>query len=460
MTFDVIVVGAGAAGVAAALAAASNGARTALVEASPYPGGELVGGLPLLGTRNSLGERIVGGPLDSLLDSCASLDGYVGDLFDWRTTWGTCVDPEAMRIAVVEQLAVRSVTFLPSSLVIAVETADGGPAAVSVLDRAGTRSTLTAHVVVDASGDGSVSELAGARLERGDVHGGFQPVSLTFRMGGVDFGPLLQFVRDNPEQFMLGQNPVIGKTPAECAERVHASGLPFVAMSAEDPGSLMGTAIEQGSLYPTTGMWMWPTSLARRELGLNTTRVSGIDAMDARAMGEALATLTGQVRAAIGFVRKHLPGFAGAHLAGAGPKVGIRETRRVAGEHTLSGADALRGRKHADGVAKGGHHVDIHGSGTYQKRVPIEGGRSYDIPYAALVPRHVRNLLVCGRALSSDREANGSARVIGTCMATGQAAGTAAALAARAGLGDVREVPVGEVRDVIRAQGGVVDGTA
>ncbi len=113
----------------------------------------------------------------------------------------------------------------------------------------------------------------------------------------------------------------------------------------------------------------------------------------------------------------------------------------------------------SSGVAKGGHHIDIHGSGTYQKRTPVKDGRSYDIPYGCLVPRTLSNVLVAGRCLSSTREANGSARTMAQCMATGEAAGTAAAMCVECGWEDVRQVPVQDLRRALKAQGAVIDGT-
>ena len=209
---------------------------------------------------------------------------------------------------------------------------------------------------------------------------------------------------------------------------------------------------------------MWPTSMQRNEMGFNTTRVSGVDATDSFAMADALSQLTIQVQQAMQFLRTEIPGFASAHLSGVAPKVGVRETRRIQGDVVLTGDDVLRGVKRDDGIAKGGHHVDIHGAGTFQKRVPVDGGMSYDIPFGCLIPTGFSNVLVAGRCLSSDRDANGSARVIGTSMAMGQAAGTAAALASkasRAGDGSVnmRSVDVGALRSLITEQGGVVDGT-
>ena len=454
--FDIVIIGGGPTGVAAAVAAARNGARALLVEAGPFLGGDLVSGLPIDGCLNSLGEWIVGGPARELFDTCQALGGYIGPLCDWRTMYGVCLDPEAMKVAVVEVLARHQVPVLLYTFAEDVVT-DGRRVAGVVVVNKNQRTLLTADLFLDCSGDGDIAVLAGAACEHGGPEGQFQPVSLVYRLAGVDFRAYLEFVRQNPDEFLLGENPILGKTRAECAQAAYESGYPFVAVNAKGP--MLAEAIRTGEMFPCAAIFSWPTSLARREVALNTTRVADVDATDTEALSRVQAELVAQVITSMRYVQRRLPGFSASCLAGLAPRIGIRETRRIMGEYVLTADDVLQGRKREDGVAKGGHHVDVHGAGTAQKRVPIEGGRSYDIPYGCLVPRGLDNVLVAGRCLSSTREANGSARVMGTCLAMGQAAGTAAALCVANGWHDVREVPVARLRERLRTQGAVIDGT-
>lgn len=454
--YDVVVVGAGSAGVSAALAAARNGARTLLLESGPMVGGELISGLPIDGALNARGEWIVGGVMRELLDASDELGGYVGPVFDWRLNWGVCFDPEILKIVLIEELAKRGVTTLLYTLAQDVVMKDGRLDGIIVVNKNGPL-LITADVFIDCSGDGDLAIAAGADYRQGGASGETQPVSLVFRLGNVDYGEFLAFMRDNPEQFILAENPVIEKTPAECAAAVADAGLPFSVLDAR--GATMNAAIEDGRMFETTAVYMWPTSLQRREVGLNTTRLAKIDATDMDALSAALSTLTTQVRLCTTFLKDDVPGFGDSHLSGVAPRVGIRETRRVVGEYELSTADVLEGRKSAHGIAKGAHHVDLHGSGRDQERIPVKDGRSYDIPYECLVPVGLHNVLVAGRCFSSSREANGSARVMGPCMAMGQAAGTAAALMKANGWQDARDVEVAELRETLKAQGGVVDGT-
>ncbi len=455
--YEVAVVGGGSAGVAAAIAAAGSGARTLLIERDSFLGGDLISGLPILGCYNSLGERIVGGVLDALLDECKRLQGYVGRVFDWRTLWGACVDPEVLRLVIVDVLRQHNVELLLGGHVRAVETDGAGVSALSVCC-GGRETALEAEFVVDCTGDAAVAFGAGAECEKGGPGGEFQPLSLVFQMGPIDIPALLEFVRDHAEDVLLAENPVIDRSRAECARAMCEAGYPYLALSAE--GSLLGGAIEAGEMYPCTAIFMSPTSMARGEVTLNSTRVANVDATDSRELSRALPALVEQVETCVRFAQSRLPGFAEAGLARVAPRIGVRETRRIVGEHVLTAEEVLEGRKSRQVIAKGGHHVDIHGAGTYQKRIPVTGGRSYDIPCGSLIPRGLANMLVAGRCLSSTREANGSARVMGTCIATGQAAGTAAALCAAGGLPDVRELPIGLLQETLRAQGAVLDGTS
>lgn len=454
--YDVVVIGGGISGVAAAIAAAKNGAQTVLVEGSPNLGGLATSGLPFHGCYNSTGERIVGGVLSELMDRCRALGGYVDSIFDWRSTWIVCMDPEILKIVIVETLAHYNVSVLLYNFAGDV-VSDGGRITGVIAMRKGHPTLISGNIFIDCSGDGDLATLAGAPSEKGSHTGELQPVSLIFRMGNVDFHPLLKFVRDNPDQILLKENPIITKTREECAFEVYKGGKPFTAVSAK--GKLLKKAIESGRMFPCAAVFITPTSIERREVTINATRLSSVDATDTEAMGQALTTLTEQIKMFVKFAVNCLPGFQNAYPAHVDSRIGVRETRRIIGEYVLATEDVVEGRKFKDGIAKGGHHIDIHGSGNLQKRVPIKDGQSYDIPYGCLVPTQLKNVLIAGRCLSSTREANGSTRVMGTCIATSQAAGTAAALYMREQLSDVRDVSIHELRETLKTQGAILNGT-
>ena len=153
------------------------------------------------------------------------------------------------------------------------------------------------------------------------------------------------------------------------------------------------------------------------------------------------------------FLRKYVPGFENSYIVQSGVNIGVRETRRIIGEYQLNGQDIIEARKFADAIARSTYPVDIHnptGSGTLLKRVPP--GEAYEIPLRSLLPQRVENLVVAGRCISGTHEAHSSYRVMPVAMATGQAAGVCAALAAKQGKSP-REVPAREVQEALLAQG-------
>ncbi|MBL8702205.1 MAG: FAD-dependent oxidoreductase, partial [Alphaproteobacteria bacterium] len=174
------------------------------------------------------------------------------------------------------------------------------------------------------------------------------------------------------------------------------------------------------------------------------------------ALSGALPRLIDQAWLAAEFLKRRVPGFERAVFSGLAPRIGIRETRRIIGREVLDTQDVLTGRKRPDGIGKGAHELDVHGAGKVHRREMIKDGGSYDIPFGCLVPLNTRNLLVAGRCLSATREAHGSARVMGTCMAMGQAAGTAAALCAAEDQ-PISQLSIAALRDRLRDQGAVLE---
>ena len=456
--YDVVVIGGGAAGIAAAVSASKNGARTLLVEAGPMIGGEMLSGLPIDGCLNTRGEWVVGGVAREVFEECDKMGGYVGAFYDWRTIWVVCVDPEIMKLAVMSVVQRHKVDLLLYTFAEDVVVSDGRVTGVVLLNK-NQRTLVTAKVFLDCSGDGDVAVLAGASHEMGGKDGALQPVSLVFRMAGVDAPRLLNFVAEHPENVAAAENPYYADiSREEQIRRLVAQGYPKVFFVAQGP--LIQRAIAAGDLHATALIGIGPVSMKRREIYCNTTRIANVDATRTDKLTQALPELMNQVWTCANFLAKCVPGFEEAQFSGIAPRVGIRETRRIIGDYVLNFDDVMSARKREDGVAKGAHHVDIHGAGTNQLRQPIKDGGSYDIPLGSLIPRGLKNVMVAGRCFSATREANGSARVMGTCLAMGQAVGTTAALAVVTNVvDDVRRVPVAAVRERLKAQGAVIDGT-
>jgi hypothetical protein len=188
------------------------------------------------------------------------------------------------------------------------------------------------------------------------------------------------------------------------------------------------------------------------EVSVNSTRFGGLG-VSVWDLTRAELTMHRQMASIARFLQTRVPGFESSYVIQSGVQVGVRETRRVLGDYQLTGQDVLDARKFPDVVARGAYPVDIHnpnGPGTILRRLPQ--GTSYDIPLRTLLPRDVDRLLVAGRCISGDHVAHSSYRIMPISMATGQAAGVCAALAARVGK-PPREIPVSHVQRVLRAQG-------
>lgn len=459
LTYDVAVIGGGAAGIGAAIAAAKSGSRTILIEAGPIFGGELLSGMSIDGVLNGRGEWVVRGVADEIFEECRKMDGFIGPLHDYRLICYVCVDPEIMKIAIMRVLDRYGVTPALYTQVTDV-VAENGVVSSVVLTHKNQRTILSAKYFVDASGDGDVAAMAGAPTEISDAKGELQPLSLMFRMSGVENEPLLRFARDNANSLAVGESEAVraGRTDEELAQAIHDQGEPTIFFRGNGP--FLGGAIQRGDMAPTALIMIMPTSKARKEVCVNATRIAeninGINALD---VSGAVSRLMEQVWDTAKFLKEKCPGFENATFAGMAPRVGIRETRRVMGEYVLSGDEASGAVKQKDVITKGAHHIDIHQDGSRQIRIPIADGGSYDIPFGCLIPRQMKNLMTAGRCISTDRMANGSTRMMGQCLGTGHAAGTAAAMCIAAGYDDVRRLPVADLQGKLRDQGAVLDGT-
>ena len=458
LTCDVLVIGGGSAGVAAAISAARNGAKTLLVEASPMVGGELVSGIALLGMVSTRGEWIVGGVARGLLDGVDRLGGYIGPVFDYRSLRLVCYDPELMKFCVVQQLHDAGVEMLLYTLATGVLREGGAVRGVFLQNKAG-RHLVRAKVVIDASGDADLVDAAGGRTELGREGTRFQPPSLMFRMIGVDTAKLLDGVVDHPGNYGLGEYPGLNMTQAECALALREQGQPKVVLLGDR--GILQKAIADEEMFPTSMIAVLPVSTARREVSINCTQIADVDATDPRKLSATVPTFFRQIQTAMRFLQRRVPGFEDAQFSGVASKVGVRETRRIVGEFVLTEADVLEARKREDVVAKGGHEIDLFAVTSHRRQTIREGG-SYDLPLAAAIPKGVRNMFAVGRCISSTREAQSSARVMGTCMAMGQAAGTAAAMcAADAGWsGDVRDTPLKPLQARLEEQGAILESQA
>lgn len=412
MLYDVVVAGGGSAGVGAAVGAAQAGCRVLLLERNPYLGGQAThASLPTYCGFFTQGEpftQTVAGVGQLVLDGLAARGFYHGPCRTMRT--GTVIvvlDAEAVKVVLDECVTAAGVDVLLHTRIIGAQTAGGRVTSIECVDDAGLF-TVQAQAFVDATGEANLTALAGGGVVMGDGHGHLQAATLMLRFGGV----------------------------APDAD-VHPVKFQAAIKQAKEAGI--------GPLTKELGTIVRMAGPARDVLAiLADEQVYGVDAVS---LTQAEISARQQAWAYLEACRRFLPGFDQAYLVQTGPAIGLRESRHIVGEYILTGGDVLTARRFDDGVARGSWPVEQHEhAGEPTVWLSIRDHSYYDIPLRALKVRNLANLWGAGRIIACDPVAFASVRVMGTCFATGHAAGVAAALSVRHG----RAEPAAVRRELLR----------
>lgn len=466
---DVAVIGGGPAGIAAAVAAARLGVRVILVERYGFLGGMSTAALvtPMM-TFSAGGRLVIAGVAQELVERLIEMDGSPGHVPDpvGFVDTVTPVDPEAMKAAAEEMVLESGAEVLYHCLATGVtnESAVGtnetavdaeerrAPelavrtrvASVEISSKGGPLSVV-ARQFVDCTGDADIVCLAGGAWRAGrDGDGLTQPGTLFVRMAGVDISKVAAYVAEHPDDFVVRASASGGGQV-----RLHYLGVcGFFSKVAQ--------ARLAGEFPVERDRVLFFAGVHPGEVFVNMTRVQSRNTLAVEDLTSAEIQGRRQARAVVEFLRARIPGFEHAYVIQTGAQVGFRETRRSVGEYVLNEDDILSGREFPDGIARGAFPIDIHspdGHGLVAKR--INRGVSYSIPYRSLVPAGLDGVLVAGRCISATHEAHASTRVMPTCFATGQAAGTAAALAVLRGT-EPRRVPAALIRSELRKQGAIL----
>jgi len=438
---DVLVVGGGNAGCAAAIAAARHGARTLLVERYGFLGGTATAAMvgPWM-TFHSGNERIVGGIAEEIVERLMLKGGSPGHLHDSSDYVATITpfDPEIHKALLLEMMREAGVTLLLHAYFLSCEV-DGASVTGATFATIGGTRAFRARVVIDATADALVAASAGVPTQQGDERGRVQPATLIFRLSHVNLEKLAEYVRNNPDE-IRSSLPVEQRTPAALTA---VAGLHTLWQRARDEG-IVDVPRELVSFFISP----YPD-----EVTVNMTRVVDVDPLDPDDLTRAEIESRLQTVQLFNFFRRCVPGFENSRIAATGTQVGIRESRRIVGRYTFTRDDVLAGRKFEDAVARSAYPIDVHnptGSGTKTER--LAPGDSYQIPYRCLVPINREQLLVAGRCISTTHEALASTRLTPTVMALGQAAGTAAAFACERGI-RVGEIDARALRAQLAADG-------
>jgi hypothetical protein len=431
--WDVIVVGGGPAGCAAAISAAREGARTLLLEASGVLGGSGTASLVPAWCPFSDKEKIIyRGVAETVLNRCKAHIAHVEpSALDWVP-----IDAERLKRVYDDLVTEAGATILFHTMLAAVEMDQtGGGGTIIVNNKAGL-SALRAKVYVDCSGDADLCAWAGASFQKGDAEGKLMPATHCFVLGNVDDYAYRTTCRNG--SFLHSFNP---QSPIY---KILNSGKYPLIPDAHMCNNLIG---------PGT-------------VGFNAGHLWNVDNTDPESVSKALVLgrkMAEQFRDALAeFCPK---AFGNAFVVMTGSTIGIRETRRIEGDYVLTTDDYMDRRSFIDEICRNSYYLDIHSaqeavaknSGETAKnetRTYRYGkGESHGLPYRCLIPKGLRNILVAGRSISCDRTVQGSVRVMPVCLAMGEAAGMAAAHAAFHHGGDVRAVDVPHLRDRLREEG-------
>ena len=393
--FDVAVCGGGPAGFIAAIAAARQGAKVALIERYAFLGGMATTGYVAPISEFAFnGERVIGGIPWEFVQRLETMGGaYV----EWPKG-NVDFDIELYKLCAQRMVLEAGVSLFMRSSLIGCEM-EGGRLCSVIIENKNGLEKLEADRFVDATGDGDLAWMAGVPMQS-NPDGEMQPSSYCFVLSGVDTDSELL------RRYMYHNGR---KGSSEC-KPVREILLKLKAQGADLPdfgGPWFNSVLHSGSV------------------AVNITRAAA-DSTDNRSFTEAECRLREDIFKFTDAIRKNVPEFRNCYVSSTAPQAGIRESRRILGVHTVTADEYVSGMKYEDSVSRGAHQIDMHASkGSGQVLIKLKQAAYF--PYRAMIAKGFPNLLVAGRCISADRKALASLRVQASCMGMGQAAGTAAA---------------------------------
>jgi len=418
--YDVIVVGGGTAGVTAAISAARLGVKTLVVERYGFLGGLVTGGPTGMHTffncyhdeksspnvPGSRKKQLIKGLPQDIVDRLKQAGGGLGhvelELSKRFISVLTPVDPEVYKWLAMEMVLEAGAEVLLYTVISDV-ICHGGTVKGVIIESKSGREAILAKVVVDTSGDADVAAMAGAPFKFTERWG----VSMNLRMVGVDVDRFADAMIEKGVVHHLGRAVKLGSNK-ESVVRIGCSFVPW-----KDEIERHGAAI--GGIFTT--------SMRDGELThMNCTGIA-VNGVDVRDMTRASIHLHRQIRNVASFLHDCIPGFERAYLVATGPLLGVRNTRLIEAVFDIPRDYVLKGEGADDEIGRFGF-IDM-------SEYEIENAGSFGIPYRSLVPKEIEGVLIAGRSMSTDPVVHNATRNVGCCMVTGQAAGTAAALAVR-----------------------------
>jgi len=421
-SWDVIVLGGGPAGCTAAAAAGMEGARTLLIEATGSLGGMGTNALVPAWCPFSDKEKIIyRGLAEKVFSECKAGMAHVKkDALDWVP-----IDAERLKRIYDKLVSEAGVKVLFHTHLARPQVVNGKVEAITIVNKSGL-TALRAKVYIDCTGDADLCAWSGAEFHQGNEKGEkLMPATHCFLLANVD------------EYAYLNGPALYGSNPDSPIHAIIASG-----RYPEIPDLHLCNNIVGPGVVGFNAGHIWH---------VDNTKPESISAalMEGRKMADAFCR---------GLAEFHPKAFGNAFLVSTGSLMGIRETRRIVGDYILTLEDYFKRRSFEDEICRNSYFIDVHWSKEETAAKPeqfakwekelfhYKPGESHGIPYRCLTPKGLQNVLVAGRSISCEQRVQGSVRVMPVCLAMGQAAGTAAAIAAKLPNGDVHQVPTKELR--------------
>lgn len=451
-SYDVVVIGGGLSGCSAAIAARRNGASVLMVERLPFAGGAWTGGMVTHVAGLIDHDRIYEEGEEALNPRKWIVQGLACDFHDRLAEFGAAKgihwDHESGKMILDQILEEEGVDVLYGTQFFRAVTKDARIEAVELIYRT-TSIRVKGRVFIDSSGDGDLGSSAGCSFYFGrESDGRMSPATLSYMIGGIDRS-LLYSERDYGV-------PIGGHETQRAPEEAGNRG--------EDLNEIVKKALADGLLpadmRPAAICLKYAEGCERDELWCSFVRQWGniTDPQDYSRMERDGRKVGWEI---FRYLKQNSKSCRDAYLSGLGTQIWPRECRHFKTLYTVCAEDFRSQARFPDAVARAGFYLDIHSvqPGTsgfdLDERHPVRD-RFFDIPYRSLLPENRDNLLFAGRTIGADHEGHSAIRVMGTGIATGQAAGTAAALALRSGVARMAELDVSNLQAVLRRQGVVI----
>lgn len=403
---DVVVIGAGLAGIAAAIIAARSGLKTALIEGTGKPGGIPTTGLlgVVSGFKNEHEKCVAGFPLE-VRNRMLEAGGIGVEEHIW--------DPEILNMVLLEMLAESGVKTFFYTKFIDASAKDEQVDCVFTASKSGM-AAMKAKLFIDASGDADVAACVGCPCEKGrESDGLMQSATLVVKIGGID---------------------------------------PSLAPACSDITEIWKRNDYDVPIDHAVVSYI-PHWNADSEATINMAHIINFDGTSTTDLTRARFEGTKQAMELLRFFRERVPGFENAYISQTANQIGVRETRRIVGDYKLTYDDLVNGKDFDDEIARGCWPIDIHSPNGIHTGIGEHLKRSYGVPYRCILPQNIKNLYVVGRPISADHVAFSSTRINSTCAALGHAAGCAAKMAL--GSGDIRKVDVAYLQDQLILQNAI-----